>query len=100
MLSVQGLIRASSPGRRSRQREARRAEEARLREAISALPERERLALALRVFESLSPSAIAGVLDLDEATTRRVLLEAAGRVTERLRNLACGAPAAREGRRA
>jgi DNA-directed RNA polymerase specialized sigma24 family protein len=100
MLSVQSLIREAGTTGRTRGRAARAAEDPRLHEAISGLPDPQRLALALRYYESMPVAAIAAVLDLDEGATRALLVAAAGAVTERLRGAATERPRPRRGARA
>jgi DNA-directed RNA polymerase specialized sigma24 family protein len=85
MLSVQSLIREVPIARRARGGSARPAEDPKLREAIDALPDPARVALALRCYEGVSLPAIASILDLTEEGARSLLLEAARAVTERLR---------------
>jgi DNA-directed RNA polymerase specialized sigma24 family protein len=84
MLSVQSLIREISPARRSGRAPGRPTEDARLREAIDALPDAARLALALRCFEQVPVSAIASVLGVEEERARRLIEEAAETVTRAL----------------
>lgn len=70
--------------RRARRVKPGSEEGARLAREIASLPERPRLALALRVFESLSDAQIAAVLDLSETEVQGVLTEATQQVVERL----------------
>jgi len=59
-------------------------ERRRVAEAIDALAEPARLALALRYYESIRVSRIAGILDLPEEDVRRILAEAVDFVLRRL----------------
>jgi RNA polymerase sigma factor (sigma-70 family) len=59
---------------------------------IDRLPERQRLALALRFYESLGPSEIACVLDIGEERAKTLLLEATRALSEKLRNAASPDP--------
>jgi DNA-directed RNA polymerase specialized sigma24 family protein len=89
MLSVDTLLQeARLPGRRRRTgaREVPGDEAARITREIGSLPERSRLALALRFYESLRPSEIGAILDLTEDAVRELLVEASRAVIERLRN--------------
>ena len=85
MLSVQSLIGVAGTAKRAGSRAEPAAEDACLREAIEALPDSQRVALALRYYESASMSVIAAVLDLKEEETHRLLVSAAETVTEHLR---------------
>ncbi len=86
MLSMIHLVQEASPGRRVRGRTSLRAEEARrLARAIDALPETQRLALALRFYESLRPSRIALVLGMTEAEVETLLADAVRGAGEILR---------------
>ncbi len=89
MLSVDTLLQeARLPIRRRRARGAEMtSEEAkRITKEIEALPERSRLALALRFYEALRPAEIGAILDLSETEARELLVEASRRVIERLQS--------------
>lgn len=89
MLSVDILLqeaRLPIRRRRSRATEMSSEEAKRITKEIEALPERSRLALALRFYESLRPAEIGAILDLSEAEARELLVEASRTVIERLRN--------------
>lgn len=89
MVSVESLLEeARLPLRRRRARTAASAPEeaARITKEIDALPERSRLALALRFYESLRPIEIGAILDLAEAEVCDLLVEASRTVIERLRS--------------
>jgi DNA-directed RNA polymerase specialized sigma24 family protein len=95
MLSVQNLIREISPTRKSGRGGARPERDVRLRQAMDALPDDARLALALRCFERLPVSTVADVLGLDEESTHRLIEEAAHTVSRRLEQLDAEAPTSR-----
>jgi DNA-directed RNA polymerase specialized sigma24 family protein len=95
MLSVASLFQGAALGTRPARRSpaAREEERRRLGAAMQELPEIQRLALALRYFESARPRQIAVVLGVTEERLESILADAVREVAEILRRPEAAAPA-------
>jgi RNA polymerase sigma factor (sigma-70 family) len=84
MLTVHTLMQEAQVPSRRKRRMGRTEERRALEEAMSHLPEDQRLVLALRSCEGLRPRQISAVMGLEEEEVRRLLVEASQEVLRRL----------------